>query len=112
LSKEKEYRQDRCCESCGQSGAALVSEEPNDEPYYLCETCMKFSLNRRMTSEEIVTLVEKHWGIEADAITDTCPACHKDRIKIVSIDKKRIFIRCGCGTQEGFQDSFSIRFGR
>jgi len=64
---------------------------------------MKFRLNRRMTTEEIITVVEKYWGIEANAKIDKCPKCSSDRIHIESIDNAFFFIRCGCTTQEGFR---------
>lgn len=102
-SSKKNFRKDRSCESCNQEGAALVSEDENAYPYYLCEPCMKFRLSRKMTSEEIITIVEKHWGIEANAVVGKCLKCGSDRIHIESIDNTRFFIRCGCTTQEGFR---------
>ena len=108
---KKNFRQDRSCESCGNVGAALYSKEADSFPHYLCEACMKLGLNRRMSVEEIITLVEKSWGIEADAKVDRCPKCGSDRIFVQSIDKERYFMRCGCGTREGFKSTRFFRIG-
>ena len=102
-TSKKNFRKDRSCESCGNEGAALVSEDIDAVPHYLCEPCMKFKLNRRMTAEEIVKLVEAHWKIEADGIVDKCERCGFDRITVRSIDGERFLIKCGCGTREGFE---------
>jgi len=92
-------------------GAALVSDGINSFPRYLCETCMKFGLNRRMTSEEIVTLVEKHWGIEANAKVTKCENCGSDKVVVTSIDDERYFIKCGCRTEEGFKQTRFFSLG-
>jgi ribosomal protein S14 len=109
-TSKKNFRLDRSCESCGHEGAALVSDDIDATPHYLCETCMKLGLSRRMSTEEIVTLVEKHWGTGADAAEiDKCPKCGSDRVLIRSIDGERYFVKCGCETREGFK---STRFFR
>lgn len=110
-TSKKNFRQDRSCEACGNIGAALADESEDAFPYYLCETCMKLGLSRRMTAEEVITLLERHWGIEADGKVDRCPNCGGDRISVQSIDKKRYFIRCSCTTREGFTGTRFFRVG-
>ncbi len=106
---KKNFRNDRNCESCMSEGAALVSLKVEDFPRYLCKTCMKFGLNHGMTVEEIITMVEKHWGIEADAKVDKCKRCGSDRIYVESIDGERYFTKCGCMTEEGFKQARVFR---
>jgi transcription elongation factor Elf1 len=110
-TNKKNFREDRSCESCGNSGAALVSDDIDAFPQFFCEICLKFRLNRKMTSEEIIILVEKHWGTEADGVVDICPHCGGDRIIVQSIDKERQFSRCACGTKEGFKVTRFFRLG-
>jgi len=108
-TNKKNFREDRTCESCGKGDAALVSEKIDHAPRYLCKVCMKFGLNRRMTLAEIITMVENHWGIEADARVDKCDDCGSDEIHITSIDEERYFVKCGCRTEEGRKQIFRLR---
>lgn len=111
-TSKKNFRPDRSCEACGNEGAALASTDVAAVPHYLCETCMKLGLSRRMSTEQIVTLVEKHWGTGADAAeVDKCPKCGSDRILVRSMDGQRYFVKCGCMTQEGFGGARLFRIG-
>lgn len=107
---KKRYRSDRTCESCGAQGAALVSEDVRAVPLYLCKTCMRLKLNHKMTVEELITVVEKHWGIEADSRVSLCPKCKKQKVEVVSIDGTHYFSKCACGTIEHIRDVRFFRF--
>ena len=110
-TSSKNFRKDRSCEACKVEGAALASKEAKDFPRYLCETCMKLGLSHKMSSEEILILLEERWEIEANAKVDKCPRCGSDRILILSIDEERIFVRCGCTTFEGYKQGRDFRLG-
>jgi hypothetical protein len=106
VSKKREHRDDRYCERCGAKGAALLTEDAESLPIWLCDDCINVHEDIGNKAKDLVRKVQQAWLVSTYSKVTLCPICREMKVEVYSNDGNRYFRKCGCGTVENTRESF------